>query len=71
MLSATWKLEMTHRSICLPLFPARRRLSDIPGATGKDGRKAVVLAGFQLGQELSGGLWTSVSPSINVSRFIS
>ena len=33
LLSATWKVEMTQRSICLLDFPARWHADRIPGAT--------------------------------------
>ncbi len=36
MLSAIWKLEMTHRSICLPDFRQFRRFADTPSWIGRD-----------------------------------
>jgi quercetin dioxygenase-like cupin family protein len=55
ILLATRRLEMTYRSICLPLFPARNQ-SVFPARPLEVSREAVVLAGLELG-ECMPGLW--------------
>ena len=56
MLSATGNLEMTHRSICLPRFPARWQADRYsPPRPVEVSRELVVLAGLQLGQQLPDG----------------
>ena len=64
MLSATWKLAMTHRSICLPDFPAVSQPAGSPSWTDKGekqigrARRVPIEAGSVA---FRGSLWPAVS----------
>ena len=52
MLSATRKVEITHRSIACRTCPHVRKLTGIRVATVEVSREGVMLAGLKLGQKL-------------------